>query len=105
MLRLLRFCAVLCTVALMCSLLGVCAAAEYPSVSGECACTYIPALDALVYEKNATRRHPMASTTKIMTALVALENSCLTDEVIIDKKAVGVEGSSIYLQADEHQTV
>lgn len=80
-------------------------AAEYPSVSGECACVYLPALDCLVYDKNANRRHPMASTTKIMTALVALENSRPEEEVIVAAEAAGIEGSSIYLQAGEVQTM
>lgn len=43
----------------------------------------------------------MASTTKIMTALVALEYGNLEDEVIITKEAVGIEGSSIYLREGE----
>ena len=48
---------------------------------------------------------PMASTTKIMTALVVLEN-CSPDEiVIIDKKAVGIEGSSIYLRENDRYSV
>ena len=44
---------------------------------------------------------PMASTTKIMTALVALENSSLDEKVEIDTRAVGTEGSSAYLKAGE----
>ena len=47
----------------------------------------------------------MASTTKIMTALVAIENSDPSDEVTVSPAAVGVEGSSIYLTAGEHQTM
>lgn len=79
-------------------------AASYPSVSGECACLYIPALDQFVYEKNANYRHPMASTTKIMTALVALEKTELQEKITIAPAAAGIEGSSIYLKAGEVQT-
>lgn len=43
----------------------------------------------------------MASTTKIMTALVAIENAALTDEVVITEEAVGIEGSSAYLKEGE----
>lgn len=58
-----------------------------------------------VYQKNADERLPMASTTKIMTALVALE-SCDTDRVVtVSPEAVGVEGSSIYLFAGERITM
>lgn len=44
---------------------------------------------------------PIASTTKIMTALVALEKGELTDDVKIHNNSVGVEGSSIYLEVGE----
>ena len=44
---------------------------------------------------------PMASTTKIMTALISLENGQLKDKVKIKKEAVGIEGSSIYLYENE----
>ena len=40
---------------------------------------------------------PMASTTKIMTALVALEQVSLSEMVKIPRQAVGTEGSSLYL--------
>lgn len=55
----------------------------------------------VLYEKNAHEQKPMASTTKIMTALVALENGNLEEQVTIDKNWVGVEGSSIYLKEGE----
>lgn len=55
----------------------------------------------VICSKNADQRLPMASTTKIMTALVAIE-SCDIDTVItVSPDAVGVEGSSIYLFAGE----
>lgn len=56
-------------------------------------------------EENAHLPLPMASTTKIMTALVVLENSNINDVVSIPKQAVGVEGSSIYLKLNEKMTV
>jgi D-alanyl-D-alanine carboxypeptidase (penicillin-binding protein 5/6) len=55
----------------------------------------------IYFSKNADEKLPMASTTKIMTALVALENSDPSDTVIIDRRAVGVEGSSVYLLEGE----
>lgn len=54
-----------------------------------------------VYEKNASARLPMASTTKIMTALVALEKSSPDEVVTVAPEAAGIEGSSIYLFAGE----
>ena len=47
----------------------------------------------------------MASTTKIMTALVAAESGKLQRVVSVNAAAVGVEGSSIYLYAGEKMTL
>ena len=54
---------------------------------------------------NYSVRLPMASTTKIMTALLVCENCHPEEIVVIPKKAVGVEGSSIYLKEGEKLTV
>lgn len=59
----------------------------------------------VLYEKNACERLPMASTTKIATALTVLNNANLDDVVTVDKRAVGVEGSSLYLREGEKLTV
>lgn len=60
----------------------------------------------IVWSKNPRERLPMASTTKIMTALAALENyPDLSAVVKIDAKACGVEGSSVYLKAGEELTM
>ena len=60
----------------------------------------------IVWSKNADTRMPMASTTKIMTAIVAIE-SCedLSQSVTVDQKACGVEGSSVYLKKGEKLTL
>lgn len=54
---------------------------------------------------NEYLRLPMASTTKIMTALIVVENCKMNEKVKIPAKAVGVEGSSIYLREGEVFTV
>ena len=59
----------------------------------------------VLYEGNAHTRLPMASTTKIMTALCAIENGNLDSTVEISDKAVGVEGSSMYLEKGERITL
>ena len=64
-----------------------------------------PTSGEFLAEKNATTRRPMASTTKIMTALVALEHLSLDDTVTVPAEAVGVEGSSVYLFTGEQITV
>lgn len=59
----------------------------------------------VLYEKNADTRSLVASTTKIMTALVVLER-CSPDEVVeIPDNCTGIEGSSMYLVAGQHYTV
>ncbi|MCT4606807.1 MAG: D-alanyl-D-alanine carboxypeptidase [Marinisporobacter sp.] len=55
----------------------------------------------VLYKRNINDRKPMASTTKIMTALLGLEKCPLDKNVKVPKNAVGVEGSSIYLDYDE----
>lgn len=59
----------------------------------------------VLYQKNAHVKLPMASTTKIMTALIALENGKLTDIITVPAEASGVEGSSIWLSAGEKHTL
>ncbi len=59
----------------------------------------------VLYEQHAHTRLPMASTTKIMTALVVLEQCDLRATVAVDERAVGVEGSSVYLYPGELLTV
>ena len=60
---------------------------------------------AVLYEKNSNVRLPMASTTKIMTALCVLEQSDPDDVISVTKESSGIEGSSIYLKAGEKITV
>ncbi|MBE6625589.1 MAG: D-alanyl-D-alanine carboxypeptidase [Ruminococcaceae bacterium] len=59
----------------------------------------------IIYEKNAGERMSMASTTKIMTALVALEHGKLDKKVTVANEACGIEGSSIYLKPGEVLTL
>lgn len=59
----------------------------------------------VLYEKDADERSLIASTTKIMTALVVCEQCNVLDRVRIPKEAVGIEGSSMYLQEGEILTV
>lgn len=54
----------------------------------------------ILYEKNAYRKRPMASTTKIMTAIIALENSDLNDDVLISQRAANMGGSVMGLKKD-----
>ena len=58
-----------------------------------------------LYEKNADSRSLIASTTKIMTALIVCEQCNVLDRMRIPKEAVGIEGSSMYLQEGEILTI
>ena len=60
---------------------------------------------AVLYEKNAYTRLPMASTTKIMTALCVIENADLNKTITVSKNASYTEGSSIYLKESEQISV
>ena len=74
-------------------------------MSAECAVLIDADTGNIIYEKNANKKRSMASTTKIMTAIVALESYQKSNEVSISPEAVGVEGSSIYLREGEVLTM
>lgn len=59
----------------------------------------------VLYEKDADSKSLIASTTKIMTALVVCEQCNVLDRMRIPKEAVGIEGSSMYLQEGEILTI
>ena len=59
----------------------------------------------ILYEKNADSQSLIASTTKIMTALLVCEQCNVLDRMRIPKEAVGIEGSSMYLQEGEVLTI
>ena len=57
--------------------------------------------ETIITEKNADSKLPMASTTKIVTAIIIIEDCSLDEIITVHDSAVGVEGSSIYLKKDE----
>lgn len=75
------------------------------SVSAKSAVVMEASTGRVLYQKNAFEKMPMASTTKIMTALVAIENGNLSDMVTVSANASGVEGSSIWLSPGETMTL
>jgi D-alanyl-D-alanine carboxypeptidase len=74
-------------------------------ISAKSCALYIPETDEFIFEKSADVRMPMASTTKIMTALVAVENADLDEKVVIDERSVNIEGSSAYLRVGDVLTM
>jgi D-alanyl-D-alanine carboxypeptidase (penicillin-binding protein 5/6) len=81
------------------------AAAATPSVDARAYEVVNAATGEVLSARNARARLPMASITKLMTVLVALERAKLDDVVTVDGDAVGVTGSGVRLRAGERITV
>lgn len=80
--------------------------AEKELTSAKAMCVIERDSGRVLYSKNEHERLPMASLTKIITAIVAIENNADLDRVIeIPKEATGIEGSTIYLKAGEHLSI
>lgn len=59
----------------------------------------------VIIERKSNEKMAIASTTKIMTALIAIEDGDLEDKVTIDDRSINIEGSSIYLKRNEVLTL
>lgn len=78
---------------------------EEIDITSRIALIYDRASGKILYEKNGNKQTPMASTTKIMTAIVVLENAKLTDTVTITSKAASMGGSRLGLKKNDKITV
>lgn len=78
--------------------------AAAPEISARCAVLMGPE-GQILFEKNAREPCLIASTTKLMTALVVLEHAELRDRVTVPAACCSVEGSSMYLRPGESYTV
>lgn len=76
-----------------------------PGVSAQASFVMEKNSGRVLYQKNADTRLPIASTTKIMTAIVALEQGDPDTQIQISASAAGVEGSSMYLETGETMTL
>ena len=76
-----------------------------PKISAGAAVVIDTVSGRILYEKNAHSRRAMASTTKMMTAIVAIENGDLDEKVKVSKRAASIRGSVINLQVDEELTL
>lgn len=59
----------------------------------------------VLHSVNENEKLPIASTTKVLTALTVIKNFNLKKQVVVPKQAVGIEGSSVYLREGERLTV
>lgn len=75
------------------------------AVSAQSAILILADTNEVLYSKNAEKKMSMASTTKIMTALLACESGRLDDEVTITDNMVRVEGTSMGLRAGDRLTL
>ena len=73
--------------------------------SAAAAILYEANTDTVLYETNADEQKLIASTTKIMTALVALNNGDIAEEVVIKPEYTNIEGSSMYLEAGDRYSL
>ena len=82
------------------TLLGytVSASSNTDGISAKSATLYQPDTGNFLFKKNSSKRLPMASTTKIMTAIIASERLSRDKIYEIMPEAVGIEGSSAYLK-------
>lgn len=79
--------------------------AEDLNINSRAAIIYDRNSKEVIYGKNENEKRKMASTTKIMTAIVVIENGKLEDTVIVSKKAAGTGGSRVGLKVGDKATV
>lgn len=76
-----------------------------PILNSKSAIIYDRTTKKVIWGKSEYTKRAMASTTKIMTAIVVLENSKLTDTVTVSKKAANTGGSSLKLKENDKVTI
>lgn len=72
-----------------------------PELTAKAAIAYDITTDTLLYNKNIDEKLPIASLTKIMTAVIALENLDLREEITVSKSAATIGEDSMGLSEDE----
>ena len=71
------------------------------SLSGKSSIVICADTNQVLFGENIHEKMGMASTTKIMTAIIALEYGNISDTVLVSQNASLQEGSSIYLKAGD----
>ena len=59
----------------------------------------------ILYENNCNEKRLIASTTKIMTAILAIENTSLEEKVTIGEEVLSMYGTNIYIEVGEKMTI
>ncbi len=78
---------------------------QVADADGRAEIVYELSTERVLHRKNEKTKLPMASTTKIMTALIIVEDCDLNEVITVPDVAVGIEGSSIYLKKGERISV
>ena len=78
---------------------------EEPKLNSRAAVIYDRKSKKIIWGKKENEKRPMASTTKIMTAIIVLENANLSDTVTVSKKSAGTGGSRLGLKVGDKITV
>ena len=76
-----------------------------PSINSRSAVVIERNTGTILFGKNEHAQVKMASTTKIMTALIVIENCNLTDDVVVSKKAASTGGSRLGLRENDKVSV
>ena len=76
-----------------------------PTINSRAAIVYDRNSGFILYGKNENEQRKMASTTKIMTAIIVLENANLDDIVTVSQKAAGTGGSRLGLHTNDKISV
>ncbi|OIJ10694.1 D-alanyl-D-alanine carboxypeptidase [Anaerobacillus alkalilacustris] len=75
------------------------------SVSAQSAILMEQESGRVLFEKDAHTQLRIASITKIMTAIIAIESGMMEEKVTVSSNAFGTEGSSLYLRLGEKITL
>ncbi len=78
-----------------------CKASDYVPLTAQYAFAQSTATGRILYNKSAQTKVPMASTTKMMTAIIVIENCVLSDIVTVSKEASQITGSTMHLAQGE----
>lgn len=76
-----------------------------PNINARIAVAYDRKSGKVIYGKNENKRTAMASTTKIMTAIVLIENADLNQTITVSAKAAGTGGSRLGLKHNDKITM
>lgn len=78
---------------------------DEPTINSRAAVVIDRNTKQILYQKNCNEKRAMASTTKIMTAIITLENAKLDEQIEVSKKAAGVGGSRLGLHTGDKITI